>query len=444
MQAEHMRTEILAGMAAPYNPRRMSDEDLAALRRSMTFFGVVEPVVVNRRTGHIVGGHQRVKAAQAEAIETLPVVHVDLDEPSEKQLNLALNRISGEFDLDRLAEVLADLQAAGADMALTGFTEDEIQEMVAALENTKDGLTDPDAVPEPPDEPATRLGDLIILGKHRLLCGDSADPSQVARLLDGEKIHLVHTDPPYNVKVEPRSNNAIAAAKKAGHRQKNDQRHVDLKRYPGKDKPTGKMRARDRELANDFLPAAEFAKLLRTWFTNLSEALLPGRAFYLWGGFSNIANYPSAIAEAGLYFSQTIIWVKEWPVLTRKDFMGNHEWAFYGWKEGKAHYFAPGIHNATDVWTVKKVNPTAMVHLTEKPVELAQRAMTYSSRKGEHVLDLFGGSGSTLIAAECLNRRAFLMELDPAYCDVIVTRWQNFTGQKAQGWRGNDSPAGKA
>ncbi len=437
MKIDLLDTAQLAGMASPYNPRTISDHDLQALRRSLRFFGTVEPIVVNRRTGRIVGGHQRVKAAQAEGIATLPVVHVDLDEPTEKQLNLALNRISGEFDPDRLAAVLADLQAAGADLGLTGFTDAEIEELVSALDEPRDGLTDPDAIPEPPDEPATRAGDLIVLGQHRLLCGDSADASHVARLLDGGKVHLVHTDPPYNVKVEPRSNNAIAAAKKAGHKQKNDQRHVDLKRYPGKDKPTGKMRPRDRELENDFLPEAEFAKLLRAWFKNLAEALLPGRSFYLWGGFSNIANYPPAIAEAGLYFSQAIIWVKEWPVLTRKDFMGNHEWAYYGWKEGKAHYFAPGINNATDVWSVRKVAPQAMVHLTEKPVELAEKAMTYSSRKGENVLDMFGGSGSTLIAAQRMERRAFLMENDPAYCDVITSRWQDFTGQKAEGWRGN-------
>jgi len=141
--------------------------------------------------------------------------------------------------------------------------------------------------------------------------------------------------------------------------------------------------------------------------------------------------------EAGLYFSQAIIWDKEWPVLTRKDFMGAHEWCFYGWREGAAHYFNPGVTNATDLWRVKKVNPIAMVHLTEKPVELAERAIQYSSRRGEHVLDLFGGSGSTLIAAERMNRRAFLMEIDPAYCDVIVQRWQDFTGEKVQGWRGN-------
>jgi DNA modification methylase len=132
-----------------------------------------------------------------------------------------------------------------------------------------------------------------------------------------------------------------------------------------------------------------------------------------------------------LYFAQAVIWVKEHPVLTRKDFMGNHEWCFYGWKEGAAHQWL-GPTNATDVWSVKKVNPQSMVHLTEKPVELAARAMQYSSRPGENVLDLFGGSGSTLIGAEQAGRKAFLMELDPPYCDVIVTRWENFTGNKAE------------
>ena len=124
-------------------------------------------------------------------------------------------------------------------------------------------------------------------------------------------------------------------------------------------------------------------------------------------------------------------------MLTRKDFMGNHEWCFYGWKEGAAHYFNPGINNATDVWSVRKVTPQSMIHLTEKPVELAERAMTYSSKKGDNVLDLFGGSGSTLIAAERMDRRAFVMEIDPAYTDVIVQRWQQFSGKKAEGWRGN-------
>jgi DNA modification methylase len=207
---------------------------------------------------------------------------------------------------------------------------------------------------------------------------------------------------------------------------------LDLARHPGKAKGTHKkLRARDRPLENDFVSDEEFDGLLKTWFSNIARVLQPGRAYYLWGGYSNIGNYPPALKACGLYFSQAIIWLKCWPVLTRKDYLGNHEWCFYGWKEGAAHqYYGP--NNATDVWEVRKTPPQSMVHLTEKPVELASRAMEYSSKPGENVLDLFGGSGSTLIAAEQAGRRAFLMELDPLYCDVIVQRWEQFTGKNAE------------
>jgi DNA modification methylase len=277
----------------------------------------------------------------------------------------------------------------------------------------------------------TQPGELIVLGKHRLLCGDSAKPEDVDRLLDGASIHLVNTDPPYNVKVEPRSNNAIAAGLSsfAGttHHQK-----LDVERHPEKAQPTTKkLRPKDRPLENDFVSDEQFRVLLNAWFGNLSRVLLPGRAFYLWGGYSNIGNYPPALAANGLYFSQAIIWDKQHPVLTRKDYMGAHEWCFYGWKEGAAHQFF-GPANVPDLWAVKKVTPQAMIHLTEKPVELAERAMEYSSLPGENVLDLFGGSGSTLIAAEKSGRRAFLIEIDPLYCDVIVQRWEQFTGKKAE------------
>jgi DNA modification methylase len=203
-------------------------------------------------------------------------------------------------------------------------------------------------------------------------------------------------------------------------------------RHPEKAPPTNqKLRARDRPLVNDFVSEDEFDRLLQAWFGNIARVLQPGRAFYLWGGYANCANYPPVLKATGLYFSQAIIWDKMHPVLTRKDFMGAHEWCFYGWRLGAAHAFF-GPNNATDLWSIKKVNPQSMIHLTEKPVELAARAMQYSSRAGEHVLDLFGGSGSTLIAAEQTNRRAFLMEIDALYCDVIVERWQRFTGKKAK------------
>jgi DNA modification methylase len=174
-----------------------------------------------------------------------------------------------------------------------------------------------------------------------------------------------------------------------------------------------------------------FEKMLHAWFRNIARVLVPGRCFYIWGGYANCGNYPPVLKACELYFAQAIIWVKEHPVLTRKDFMGNHEWCFYGWREGAGHEFF-GPPNATDVWSVKKVNPASMIHLTEKPVELAVRAIEYSSRPGENVADFFGGSGSTLIACEKTGRRCFMMELDALYCDVIVQRYEQFTGKKAE------------
>jgi len=188
------------------------------------------------------------------------------------------------------------------------------------------------------------------------------------------------------------------------------------------------MRAKDRPLENDFVSDEAFAEMLHAWFGNIARVLLPGRSFYIWGGYANCGNYPPAFKASGLYFSQAIIWVKEHPVLTRKDFMGNHEWCFYGWREGAGHRFL-GPPNVPDTWSLKKISPQKMLHLTEKPVELAVRAMQYSSREGENVLDLFGGSGSTLIAAQQTRRKAFLMEIDCAYADVILQRFSNFSGK---------------
>jgi DNA modification methylase len=401
----------------PYenNPRR-NDDAVDAVAASITEFGFRQPLVLDE-SDVIVVGHTRFKAAQKLGMEFVPVhVAMGLSPEQARAYRIADNQTASiaVWDQDKLPLELMALQEAGFDLDLTGFSADELLEL---MQSPIEGLTDPDAVPEPPDEAVTQPGDLWILGNHRLLCGDSAKAEDVDRLLAGASIHLVNTDPPYNVKVEPRSNNAIAAG---------------LSSFAtNHEATTEKLRPKDRPLENDFVSDQEFDRLLAAWFGNLSRVLLPGRAFYLWGGYSNCANYPRAIAAAGLYFSQWVIWDKQHPVLTRKDFMGAHEVCYYGWKEGAAHQFF-GPNNATDLWAVKKVTPTAMIHLTEKPVELAARAMEYSSKAGENVLDLFGGSGSTLIAAEQTGRRAYLMEIDCLYADVIVQRWEQFTGKKAE------------
>ena len=416
----------------PYegNPRQ-NDAAVDAVVASIREFGFRQPIVVDT-DGMIICGHTRYKAALKMGLETVPVhVAKDLTPEQIKAYRIADNKTAdlADWDYDLLPIELADLQAADFDLDLIGFSADELAELLDP--GVKQGLTDPDEVPEPPDEPTTKPGDLWALGDHRLLCGDSGSPEDIDRLLDGVTIHLVNTDPPYNVKVEPRSNNAIAAGLSSFQGTRHHQK-FDVKRHPEKSKPTQKkMRAKDRPLENDFVSDEQFDRLLDAWFGNIARVLEPGRAFYIWGGYANCANYPPVLKKHKLYFSQALIWDKEHPVLTRKDFMGAHEWCFYGWKEGAAHRFY-GPNNATDLWHVKKINPNKMVHLTEKPVELAVRTMQYSSRSGENVLDLFGGSGSTLIAAQQTGRRAFLMELDAPYCDVIVRRWEEFTGGKAR------------
>ncbi|HEX3999769.1 MAG TPA: DNA modification methylase [Pirellulales bacterium] len=414
----------------PNNPR-LNDDAVDAVVASIREFGFRQPIVVDS-DGVIIVGHTRWKAAQKLGVEKVPVhVAKDLTPEQIKAYRIADNKTNelAEWNLDLLPIELADLQAANYDLGLLGFDQDELAKLLNG--DLNEGLCDPDDVPAPPDEATTQPGDLWILGDHRLLCGDSSKPEDVDRLLDGAVIHLVNTDPPYNVKVEPRSNNAIAAGLSSFAGPKHHQ-SLDLARHPEKSKPTQKkLRAKDRPLANDFVTDEVFDQLLASWFGNMARVLSPGRGFYIWGGYANCGNYPPVLKAMGLYFSQAIIWVKEHPVLTRKDFMGNHEWCFYGWREGAAHVYL-GPNNAVDVWSIKKVNPQSMIHLTEKPVELAIRAMKYSSRPGENVLDLFGGSGSTLIAAEQTGRKAFLMELDALYADVIVQRWEKFAGRKAE------------
>lgn len=416
----------------PNNPRH-NDHAIDAVAASIQAFGFRQPLVVDEE-GMIVVGDTRLKAAKKLGLAVVPVhVAVGLTPAQCKAYRIADNKSAelADWNTDLLVQELADLQKMDFELDLLGFSAEELTRLFDIERGP--GLVDPDDVPEPPDEPTTQPGDRWVLGNHHLLCGDAAKPEDVDHLLDGAPVQLVNTDPPYNVKVEPRSNNAIAAGLSSFPAGAKPHYHgFDLARDKQKGKATHKkLRAKDRPLANDFVSDDEFGRLLNAWFGNLTRVLLPGRGFYIWGGYANIANYPAVLKAHDLYMSQTIIWDKQHPVLTRKDYMGAHEWCFYGWKLGAAHQFF-GPNNATDLWAIKKVNPQSMIHLTEKPVELATRALQYSSRPRENVLDLFGGSGSTLIAAEQAGRQAYLMEIDGLYCDVIVQRWERFTGKKAE------------
>jgi DNA modification methylase len=419
----------------PYeNNPRQNDDAVDAVAQSIKEFGWQQPIVVDEQ-GVIVVGHTRWKAAKKLGMSEVPVhVASGLTPAQLRAYRIADNQTNtlSSWDDDKLMRELMELQKEEIDLDVTGFTSEDLQRLTQ--DQSAPALTDPDAIPDPPDQALTQRGDLWELEDHRLLCGDSAKMEDVDRLINGAPIHLVNTDPPYGVKVEPRSNNAIAAGNSSfEQRAKKPRTHhqsFDVARQGEKQATHQKLRAKDRPLENDFLSEEEYSKLLHLWFGNLTRVLEPGRSFYIWGGYANVGNYPPVLKAMGLYFSQAIIWHKMHPVLTRKDYMGDHEWCFYGWKEGKAHQFF-GPNNATDVWDVKKINPQSMIHLTEKPVELAARAIQYSSQPGENVLDLFAGSGSTLIACEQLHRKAFLMEIDPLYCDIIVERWCAFTGKKA-------------
>ena len=448
------------GMVKEYerNPRQ-NDGAVDAVAASIKAFGFKVPVIVDK-DNILVAGHTRVRAARKLGLKEVPVIRAaDLTPEQVRAFRVADNKLHelSSWDMQLLPLELSALQSMDVDLGILGFSTEELGALLAPLGN--EGLTDPDDVLAPPDEAITKPGDLWILGNHRLLCGDSSKAEDVDRLLAGAPIHLVNTDPPYNVKVEPRSNNAIAAGlssfpgddlqqrkylnktcrAESTHGGLMHHQSFDVARQGVKGATTEKLRPKDRPLVNDFMSDEAFEKMLHAWFGNMARVLLPGRCFYIWGGYANLGNYPPVLNACELYFSQGIIWDKEWPVLTRKDFMGAFEIAFYGWREGAGHEFF-GPNNATDLWHIKKITPMQMEHLTAKPVDLAVRAIEYSSRPGENVLDLFGGSGSTLIGCEKTGRRAFLMELDPLYSDVIVDRFQRFSGTPAILERTGTSP----
>jgi hypothetical protein len=316
----------------PNNPR-LNDDAVEAVAASIREFSFRQPIVVDAE-GVIVVGHTRYKAALKLGLEMVPVhVATDLTPEQARAYRIADNKSAelSDWNYDLLPIELVELQGMNYDLGLLGFDQDELAKLLDPT--LRDGLTDPDDVPAPPDAAITQSGDLWILGNHRLLCGDSSNPADVDRLLGEASIHLVNTDPPYNVKVEPRSNNAIAAGLSSfevTHHQK-----MDVVRHPEKARPTGKkLRAKDRPLANDFVSDEAFDALLDAWFGNMARVLEPGRGYTIWGGYANLGNELPFLKKHGLYFSQGIVWDKQHPVLTRKDSRGSRvERVMFGWEK---------------------------------------------------------------------------------------------------------------
>jgi DNA modification methylase len=384
----------------PANPRRIGDEELEALTRSLRQFGFVQPVLARREDGVVIGGHQRLVAARRLGLATVPVTYLDLSIEQSRLLNLALNRISGSWDDQLLARLLADLQTS-VNVTLSGFGEDEIHDLLRSLEtrDKRERVEDFDldsALEDATRTPRSKPGDLWKLGDHWLLCGDATQPQDVERLLGGTKAAMAFTDPPYN---------------------------VSLGDHGGQQRGS-----RKRRIANDSMDPISWEIFVRAWARTLLASV--DGAIYVCMSSKEMPLVSRVLAEEGGHWSDTIIWRKDRFVLGRADYQRAYEPIWFGWREGAIHHWC-GDRDQDDVWDVARPSD-APLHPTMKPLPLMERAIANSSVNGDLVLDPFAGSGSTLIAAERTGRRCAVLELDPRYADVILARWERFAGEVAE------------
>lgn len=375
---------------AEYNPRKdlkPGDPAYEKLKRSMTEFGYVEPIIWNEETGNIVGGHQRYKVLVAEGHTEVECVIVKMSPEREKALNVALNKVTGDWEFEALADLIKDLEAQDFDVTLTGFDAAEIEDLFSQVHD-KDATDDDYDVNKALEEAAfVKPGDVWLLGRHRLLCGDATKPEDVEKLMDGKKANLVLTDPPYNVDFESAS----------GLKIRNDKQ--------------------DNDTFYSFLLAA---------FKNMAEHTAPGGSIYVFHADTEGLNFRKAFIEAGFHLSGVCIWKKNSLVLGRSPYNWIHEPILFGWLRGGKHKWFTG-RSETIVWNYDKPKKNGE-HPTMKPVPLLCYPIKNSSQVNGIVMDLFGGSGSTLIACEQIDRIAYTLELDPKYATVIVKRYMEQVG----------------
>ena len=364
----------------PKNPRVHPDSAIEKLERSIKEFGWTNPILVSA-DGYILAGHARLKAAEKAGISEVPVIYLPLEGAKAEAYLIADNRLQDETDWDyeKLKDLLQELDTGEFDLEITGFDMGEIEDLMAQLHVPEEIIED--EVPEPPEEAITKPGDLWILGRHRLLCGDATKKEDVERLMDGKKADMIFTDPPYGVD------------------------------YKG--------------INNDGRDGLE--ELLRGAFGCILSTSKSGASCYVFHS-DRCADIFHRVYREFFHFSSTIIWVKNSLTLSRTDYQSKHEPCLYGWTKGGTHAFY-GDRRQTSVWECDKQRVEG--HTTPKPIGIISKALYNSSKSGDIIQDLFGGSGSTLIACEQLNRTCYMMELDPIYCDVIIKRWENLTGQKA-------------
>ncbi|MCE5308176.1 MAG: site-specific DNA-methyltransferase [Acidobacteriales bacterium] len=377
----------------PYarNARTHTDEQVAQVAASIIEFGWTNPILIGP-DGVIIAGHARLAAARKLKMTEVPVIVLDHLTPTQRRaLVLADNRLalSAGWDEEMLRVELESLQEEGFDLDIVGFTEDEIEELLREPDEAREGLTDDDAVPEEPERAVTMPGDVWVLGEHRLLCGDATQMGDVEKVLAGCLADMVFTDPPYNVD------------------------------YQGKT-------AKKLKIGNDSL-GGQFYEFLRESCANVL-AVTKG-AVYMCMSSSELHTLYRAFTDAGGHWSTFVIWAKHHFTLGRSDYQRQYEPILYGWRNGTDHFWC-GARDQGDIWFIKR--PMAnLEHPTMKPVELVERALRNSSKSRDTILDPFGGSGTTLIACEKAGRQARLIELEPRYCDVAVTRWQEWSGQAA-------------
>ena len=397
---------------APYNPRVMPDSEMAALCESLRAFGFAEPVVVRRADHLIIGGHQRVEAAKRIGLSEVPVVELDLTDEQAKSLNIALNKIHGEFDIPKLAELLASLPT---DLqGLTGFSEAEMRQVAREAEMAVRAMAataDADEIPEPPAVAVAQPGDLWILGEHRLACGDSTDPATVARVLRGDEPKLLLTDPPYGVSLDMEWRDR-AGLNALGPAQPSYMRGEGHKNTT----ISGDTRA-DWSEAFELVPSLDTA--------------------YVWHASACSIEVGAGLRRIGFELKQQIIWRKPHFVLSRQHYHWMHEPAWYARRPGADRFI--GSRDQSTIWDA--ASPKMLMtgggeekfdHPTQKPVALFTRPIENHLAPGELVYEPFGGSGTTLAAAELTHTRCRAVELDPKYVDVIVARWERMSGHKAE------------
>jgi len=391
-QSEIERVSIEALIPFARNSRTHSDEQVAQIAASIKEFGFTNPVLIDK-DGGIIAGHGRVMAARKLKLAEVPCIRLSHLSPTQiRALVIADNKLAlnAGWDNEMLALEFKDLMDQGFDVELIGFSQDEIDALMP--EELPEGLTDPDDAPPVPVDPVTVQGDVWVMGKHRLLCGDSTSIADLERLCDGQPVDMWLTDPPYNVAYEGGT----------------------------KEKLT---------IKNDSMGDDQFRQFLRDAYTAADAVMKAGAVFYIWHADSEGYNFRGAAKDAGWTVRQCLIWKKSSLVLGRQDYQWQHEPCLYGWKEGSGHLWASDRKQTTILEFDKPVRNGE--HPTMKPVALFEYQLLNNTKGGDVVLDSFGGSGTTLIAAEKNGRVARLMELDPKYCDVIVTRWQEFTGHEA-------------